>query len=59
METATGAAGQVTYQIQALRSTMTGPSAQLNVNFGVSSGGGTMTASVLQGATPAVPKIAA
>ena len=41
-----GSAG-VTYQIQAVRSTVTGPWAQFNVNFGVGSGG-TMTASVVQ-----------
>jgi hypothetical protein len=47
---------QVTYQIQAVRSTSTGPWAQFNVNFGVSTGGG-MTMSVTE--TPATPKIAA
>ncbi|HEV2295585.1 MAG TPA: hypothetical protein VGR35_17180 [Tepidisphaeraceae bacterium] len=36
---------QVTYQIQAVRSTAVGPWAQFNVNFGVSTGGA-MTASV-------------
>lgn len=36
----------VTYQIQAVRSTSVGPSAQFNVNFGI--GGGTMTASVVE-----------
>lgn len=38
----------VTYQIQAVRSTVVGPWAQFNVNFGVS-GGGVMTASVAEG----------
>jgi hypothetical protein len=46
---------QVTYQIQASRTTAVGPWAQFNVNFGVSSGGG-MTATVTEG-TPT--KIAA
>jgi hypothetical protein len=32
--------GGVTYQIQAVRSTIAGPLAQFNVNFGVSGGGG-------------------
>ena len=44
-----GSAG-VTYQIQAVRSTSTGPWAQFNVNFGVG-GGGMMTASVVAGPT--------
>lgn len=46
----------VTYQIQAVRSTATGPWAQFNVNFGVSgagagagAGGATMVASVVEG----------
>ena len=39
---------QVTYQIQAVRSTASGPWAQFNVNFGTTSGGGTMVASVTQ-----------
>ena len=46
---------QVTYQVQAVRSTAAGPWAEFNVNFGVSTGG-TMTASVSE--TPG-PKIAA
>ena len=46
---------QVTYQIQAVRSTAVGPWAQFNVNFGVSSAG-TMTAMVTE-STPT--KIAA
>lgn len=46
---------QVTYQLQAVRSTAVGEWAQFNVNFGVGSGG-TMSASVTE-ATPA--KIAA
>jgi len=44
---------QVTYQIQATRTTAVGPWAQFNVNFGVSSGG-EMTASVSE-----TPKMAA
>jgi hypothetical protein len=40
----------VTYQIQGVRSTAIGPWAQFNVNFGISSGGGTMiVASVEEG----------
>jgi hypothetical protein len=39
---------QVTYQIQAVRSTGVGPWAQFNVNFGVG-GGGAMMASVTEG----------
>ena len=47
----------VTYQLQAVRSTGTGPWAQFNVNFGTGTGGGTMmTTSVVEG-TPT--KIAA
>lgn len=46
---------QVTYQIQAVRSTAVGPWAQFNVNFGTSSGGTTI-ASITEG-TPS--KIAA
>jgi hypothetical protein len=38
----------VTYQIQAVRSTAVGLWAQFNVNFGVSSGGPTMIASVIE-----------
>jgi hypothetical protein len=45
---------QVTYQIQAVRSTAIGPSAQFNVNFGAGSSG-TMTANVEQ---PPVKKAA-
>jgi hypothetical protein len=45
---------QVTYKIQAVRSTSVGDWAEFNVNFGTNSGG-TMTASV----EPAAPKIAA
>lgn len=43
---------QVTYQIQAARSTAVGPWAQFNVNFGVGggAGGATMIASVVEGA---------
>ena len=40
---------QVTYQLQAVRSTAAGPWAQFNVNFGVSAGG-QMTASVVESA---------
>ena len=41
-------ASQVTYQLQAVRSTASGPWAQFNVNFGTTGGGGTMIASVTQ-----------
>ena len=47
---------QVTYQIQATRSTAIGPWAQFNVNFGTSSTGA-MTATVVQ--TAVEPKLAA
>jgi hypothetical protein len=48
---------QVTYQIQAVRSTAVGPWAQFNVNFGTGGGSGTTTMSVTE--TKPTPKIAA
>ena len=45
-QTIPAGSSQVTYQVQAVRSTATGPWAQFNVNFGVS--GGTTTATVEQ-----------
>ncbi len=41
---------QVTYQVQAVRSTAVGEFAQFNVNFGVSGGTGAMTAFVTESA---------
>ena len=55
-------AGQVTYQVQGVRSTAAGPWAQFNVNFGTGGGGGggTTIASVAAGAQgAAAPKMAA
>ena len=49
---------QVTYQIQAVRSTAVGPWAQFNVNFGVSSAGFAIVKSVTESA-PTPPRIAA
>ncbi|HEX3358852.1 MAG TPA: hypothetical protein VHS31_17880 [Tepidisphaeraceae bacterium] len=48
---------QLTYQIQAVRSTAVGAWAQFNVNFGTTSGG-TMTASVEETTAPAAKKAA-
>ena len=51
-------ASSMTYQIQAIRSTVAGPWAQFNVSFGTPvSAGGAMTASVDE--TPKSPKLAA
>ena len=50
-ETIPAGASQVTYQVQAVRSTAVGPWAQFNVNFGTGSGGA-MTASVTETAAP-------
>ena len=54
-QTVPAGSSQVTYQIQAVRSTAAGPWAQFNVNFGTSSGG-TMISSITE-STPT--KIAA
>ena len=50
-------ATQITYQIQAVRSTAVGPWAQFNVNFGVGNNGGPVALSVVE-QTPS-PKMAA
>jgi hypothetical protein len=52
-DTVPSSGSPITYQVRALRSTVSGTAAQFIVNFGVS-GGGTMTASVV-----AEPRIAA
>ena len=46
-------ASQVTYQIQAVRSTSVGPWAQFNVNFGTAAGGA-VTASVAEASSPKI-----
>lgn len=45
---------QVTYQIQAVRSTAVGPWAQFNVNFGTGGGTMTVTETPVSGATPKI-----
>ena len=53
-------ATNLTYQLQAVRSTVTGPWAQFNVTFGVPEVGGAATALVVAAPAPvAAPKLAA